>query len=150
MKTKSAGVLAIVCCLALIGCEQTAKQSVQQRSLAELDATVSRLEATVKGLEEALAKSEAERANWVLWYTARTVVNRVGISGPIPSAPVDAFSTKAECISAGEAVVINVLKRGEGRQVGSLSYVSAEQFGDVEVTYRCLPTTVDARLLKKT
>lgn len=125
-----------------------AAKASNTRTMAEMDAAISTLEATVKGLEAALVRLDASQPKWVLWQTMEVIAPAMGV-GPAQPKPFDAFANKDTCLQAGEEVVLEVLKKGEGQAVSALSYRIGSQFSINLVTLRCLPESLDLRGPKK-
>ncbi len=135
---------------ALASCDKqsASPKASNTRTMAEMDAAISTLEATVKGLEAALVRLDASQPKWVLWQTMEVIAPAMGV-GPAQPKPFDAFANKDTCLQAGEDAVVEVLKRGEGQAVTALSYRVVGQYSINLITLRCLPESLDLRGPKK-
>lgn len=129
----------------LIGCDQLGLGKVpNQRSAAEMDAAITKLQNEVRGLEQALANLMNNTSKWVLW---RAIEFAVPGGGNLAPKPFGAYGTKAECEAAAQTEVEAVASTGTGKQLNLHSYsFSYREFGvpsTAVAIFTCLPDTVN-------
>ena len=115
----------------LAGCDKFGPQTKgnNQRSVAEMNEAVTALDATVKGLESALVRNDAEQPRWGLWQTRQTMTARY-LTGPTPPKPLNAFAGKEECLKAARVEVAAIFVNGRGKQVSETSYWQTGESSD--------------------
>lgn len=132
--------------LLLTACERPSplpeKGEARPRTLAEIDGAVTRLEVQNRQLEASVRKLEQGAPRWVMWQSAQPV--HAGSAILPPPQPVDAFPDRAPCIDAAKEATSGAQRALN--QTGPLSVQAVGADGVLmQITYTCLPETIDPR-----